>query len=65
VAKIKEVAVNPQAIGALFTTQEELAKASMVSRPMIAAMEAGRKRGGIAALKKLAGALTVDLDYLA
>jgi transcriptional regulator with XRE-family HTH domain len=38
-------------------TQENLAKASGVSRPMIAAIEAGHKRGEIATLKKLAGAL--------
>jgi DNA-binding XRE family transcriptional regulator len=46
-------------------TQEALAKASTVSRPMIAAIEAGHKRGGIATLKKLARALRVDLDNLA
>jgi len=46
-------------------TQENLAKASGVSRPMIAAIEAGHKRGGIATLKKLAGALRIDLDHLA
>jgi DNA-binding XRE family transcriptional regulator len=46
-------------------TQEALAKASTVSRPMIAAIEAGRKKGGIGTLKKLAGALKVDLDNLA
>ena len=46
-------------------TQEELAKASKVSRPMIAAIEARNKRGGIATLKKLAGALGADLDHLA
>jgi DNA-binding XRE family transcriptional regulator len=46
-------------------TQEDLAKASKVSRPMIAAIEAGHKRGGIDTLKKLAGALKVDLDNLA
>ncbi len=46
-------------------TQENLAKASGVSRPMIAALEAGHKRGGIATLKKLAGALKIDLDHLA
>ena len=46
-------------------TQEELAKASKVSRPMIAAIEAGHKKGGIGTLKKLAGALNVDLDNLA
>jgi DNA-binding XRE family transcriptional regulator len=46
-------------------TQEDLAKASKVSRPMIAAIEAGHKKGGIDTLKKLAGALKVDLDNLA
>ena len=46
-------------------TQEDLAKASNVSRPMIAAIEAGHKRGGIATLKKLAKALKIDLDHLA
>lgn len=46
-------------------TQEHLAKVSGVSRPMIAAIEARRKRGGIATLKKLAGALEIDLDHLA
>jgi transcriptional regulator with XRE-family HTH domain len=42
-----------------------LAKASTVSRSMIAAIEAKHKQGGIATLKKLAGALKVDLDELA
>jgi ribosome-binding protein aMBF1 (putative translation factor) len=46
-------------------TQEELSKASLVSRPMIAAIETRHKRGGIATLKKLAVALKVDLDNLA
>ena len=46
-------------------TQEDLAKASKVSRSMIAAIEAKHKQGGIATLKKLAGALKVDLDDLA
>jgi predicted transcriptional regulator len=46
-------------------TQEGLARASKVSRSMIAAIEAGHKKGGIATLKKLAGALRVDLDHLA
>jgi DNA-binding XRE family transcriptional regulator len=46
-------------------TQAELAKASHVSRPMIAAIEARHKLGGIGTLKKLAGALKVDLDHLA
>jgi DNA-binding XRE family transcriptional regulator len=46
-------------------TQEALAKASKVSRPMIAAIESGHKEGGIATLKKLAVALRVDLDSLA
>lgn len=46
-------------------TQEALAKASGVSRPMIAAIEAGHRTGGIVTLKKLASALNVDLDNLA
>jgi mRNA interferase RelE/StbE len=46
-------------------TQEGLAKKSKVSRSMIAAIEAKHKTGGIATLKKLAGALKVDLDELA
>jgi mRNA interferase RelE/StbE len=46
-------------------TQAALAKASGVSRPMIAGIEAGHKRGGIATLKKLARALKIDLDHLA
>jgi predicted transcriptional regulator len=46
-------------------TQEGLAKKSRVSRSMIAAIEAKHKTGGIATLKKLAGALKVDLDELA
>ena len=45
-------------------TQESLARAAKVSRPMIAAIEAGHKKGGIATLKKLAGALKLDLDQL-
>ena len=46
-------------------TQEALAKVSKVSRPMIAAIESGHKKGEIATLKKLAVALGVDLDNLA
>jgi len=46
-------------------TQEGLAKASKVSRSMIAAIEAKHKQGGIATLKKLAASLKVDLDQLA
>ena len=46
-------------------TQEALAKASGVSRTMIAGIEAGHKRGGVATLKKLAGALKIDLDHVA
>lgn len=46
-------------------TQEALAKAAGVSRPMIAAIEAGHKTGGVATLKKLATALRIDLDDLA
>jgi DNA-binding XRE family transcriptional regulator len=46
-------------------TQEGLAKASKVSRSMIAAIEAKHKKGGIGTLKRLAGALMADLDQLA
>ena len=46
-------------------TQERLAKASKVSRAMVAAIEAGHKKGGIGTLKKLAVALKVDLENLA
>ncbi len=46
-------------------TQEGLAKLSKVSRPMIAAIEARHKAGGIGTLKKLAAALKVELDLLA
>ena len=46
-------------------TQESLAKLSKVSRPMIAAIEAGHKAGGIGTLKKLAATLKVELDFLA
>ena len=45
-------------------TQEKLARASGISWPMIAAMEAGHKRVGLATLKKLADALNVDPDHL-
>jgi DNA-binding XRE family transcriptional regulator len=45
-------------------TQEKLAKRSKVSRPMIAAIEARHKTGGIGTLKKLAVALKIDLDHL-
>jgi DNA-binding XRE family transcriptional regulator len=46
-------------------TQEDLAKTSKVSRPMIAAIESNHKKGGIGTLKKLATALKIDLDHLA
>ena len=46
-------------------TQDALSKASGVSRSMIAAIEAGHKRGAIATLKKLAAALNAGLDNLA
>jgi DNA-binding XRE family transcriptional regulator len=46
-------------------TQQELAKASQVSRTMIAAIETGHKQGSIATLKRLAAALHVTLDNLA
>ena len=46
-------------------TQEELGKASKVSRSKIAAIEAGNKNGGVTTLNKLAAALEVDLEHLA
>ena len=46
-------------------TQDGLAKLSKVSRPMIAAIEAGHKGGRIGTLKKLAAALKAELDLLA
>jgi transcriptional regulator with XRE-family HTH domain len=46
-------------------TQEGLAKASGISRSMIAAIEAGHKRGAITTLKRLATALNVGLENLA
>src|SRR5271170_4468273 len=46
-------------------TQEELAERSKLSRAMIAAIETGRKKGGIDTLKRLAAALKVDLNNLA
>jgi DNA-binding XRE family transcriptional regulator len=46
-------------------TQEELGRRSEVSRAMIAAIETGRKKGGIDTLKRLAAALKVDLENLA
>jgi DNA-binding XRE family transcriptional regulator len=46
-------------------TQDALAKASKVSRSMVAAIEAQHKKGGVTTLKSLAGALQVDLDHLA
>ena len=45
-------------------TQEDLAKRSEVSRAMVAAIETGRKKGGVNTVKKLAMALKADLDNL-
>lgn len=45
-------------------TQAGLAKASGVSRPMIAAIETGHKQGGITTLRKLAAALKVSMEQL-
>lgn len=45
-------------------TQEALAKASGISRSMLAAIEAGHKRGAISTLKRLAAALNVGLENL-
>jgi transcriptional regulator with XRE-family HTH domain len=42
-----------------------LSTASGISRSMIAAIEAGHKRGAVGTLKRLAGALNVGLDNLA
>lgn len=46
-------------------TQEKLARASGVSRAMIAAIEGRHKVGAVGTLKKLAAALNVGLDNLA
>lgn len=45
-------------------SQESLAKASGISRAMIAQIETGRKSGSVDTLKKLSTALDVDLDDL-
>ncbi len=45
-------------------TQEKLAKYSGVSRTMIAAIEAGHKKGSVTTLKKLAIALDVSIEQL-
>lgn len=45
-------------------TQEKLAKASGVSRAMIAAIEAGHKQGAVGTWKKLAKALKVELGQV-
>jgi len=45
-------------------TQQVLANASGVSRDMIAMIETGRKNGSLATIKKLAGALDVDIEDL-
>ena len=46
-------------------SQSELARRSGVNRTQIADIEAGRKTGSVATLKKLAGALGVAIDDLA
>ncbi len=45
-------------------TQEDLAKKTKLSRAYIAQIETDKKNGSIAALKKLATALNVDIDDL-
>jgi transcriptional regulator with XRE-family HTH domain len=60
-----ECGENLARISRTHPSQEALAKASKVSRPMIAAIEAGHKKGGIDTLKKLAATLKIDLDNLA
>lgn len=42
----------------------ELAKAAGLSAPYISQIESGKREAGIEALKKLAGALRVDIDDL-
>lgn len=43
-------------------TQEQLAKAAGITRNYLAALQAGKRTGTIAILKKLATALRVDVD---
>ncbi len=45
-------------------TQEELAKATGLSRTYLTEIETGRKDGSLRALKAIAGALEVDLAFL-
>lgn len=47
------------------SSQSELARRSGVNRTQIADIEAGRKTGSVATLKKLAAALGVTIDDLA
>ncbi len=46
-------------------TQAALAKHAGVSQPTIADIEAGKKEGSVSTLKKIAAALSVDLDDIA
>ncbi len=46
-------------------TQQQLAKKSMVSRALIAAIETNRKSGSVSTWKKLGAALNVSWDQLA
>lgn len=45
-------------------TQGELAKKTGLAQPTIAQLETGVRKGSVAVLKKLAAALSVDLDDL-
>lgn len=44
--------------------QGDLAKAAGLSRPYLAEIEAGRKRGSASFLKQIADALDVDMDLI-
>jgi DNA-binding XRE family transcriptional regulator len=46
-------------------TQGDLATAAGISRPYLTEIETGRKDGSIRALKSIAGALAVSLEFLA
>jgi DNA-binding XRE family transcriptional regulator len=45
-------------------TQEQLAKLARISRPYLAELEAGKKRGSVSVLREIARLLKVDLDDL-
>jgi hypothetical protein len=63
-AKAYDAAKAPLEIGERRLDGEAPAKVSRVSRPMKAAIESSSKKGGVATLKKLTGALNVGLELL-